>query len=130
MDDDKLVMFDANGAIRMYDPEKFDQLLKAIEVEKRFTGHMDDFRNVVNQTMSIVEQLGKAIEHEKLRAIGSRNIVESEAEERFRTVQEAQVRLREKQTELDRYIAEYDSLRKVEQEQELIIQRLSQSTRD
>ncbi|RNF12255.1 intraflagellar transport (IFT) protein [Trypanosoma rangeli] len=130
MDDDKLVMFDANGAIRMYDPEKFDQLLKAIEVEKRFTSHMDDFRNVVNQTMSIVEQLGKAIEHEKLRAIGSRNIVESEAEERARTVQEAQVRLREKQTELDRYIAEYDSLRKVEQEQQLIIQRLSQSTRD
>ncbi|RNF16765.1 intraflagellar transport (IFT) protein [Trypanosoma conorhini] len=130
MDDEKLVMFDASGAIRMYDPEKFDQLLKAIEVEKRFTGRMDDFRNVVNQTMSIVEQLGRAIEQEKLRAIGSRNIVESEAEERFRTVQEAQVRLREKQTELDRYIAEYDSLRKVEQEQELIIQRLSQSTRD
>ncbi|ESS69698.1 intraflagellar transport (IFT) protein [Trypanosoma cruzi Dm28c] len=80
--------------------------------------------------MSIVERLGEAIEQEKLRAIGSRNIVESEAEERFRTVQEAKVRLREKQTELDRYIAEYDSLCKVEQEQKLIIQRLSQSARD
>ncbi|EAN89720.1 putative intraflagellar transport (IFT) protein [Trypanosoma cruzi] len=130
MEDDKLVMFDAHGAIRMYDPEKFDQLMKTIEVEKRFTGRMDDFRNVVNQTMSIVERLGEAIEQEKLRAIGSRNIVESEAEERFRTVQEAKVRLREKQTELDRYIAEYDSLCKVEQEQKLIIQRLSQSARD
>ncbi|EAN90255.1 putative intraflagellar transport (IFT) protein [Trypanosoma cruzi] len=130
MEDDKLVMFDAHGAIRMYDPEKFDQLMKTIEVEKRFTGRMDDFRNVVNQTMSIVERLGEAIEQEKLRAIGSRNIVESEAEERFRTVQEAKVRLREKQTELDRYIAEYDSLCKVEQEQKHIIQRLSQSARD
>ncbi|KEG14647.1 putative intraflagellar transport (IFT) protein [Trypanosoma grayi] len=130
MDDDKIVMFDAQGAIRMYDPERFDQLLKTIEVEKRFTTRMDDFKNIVNQTMSIVEQLGKAIEEEKLKAIGSRNIVESEAEERFRTVQEAQVRLREKQTELDRYVAEYDSLRKVEQEQELVIQRLSQSAQD
>ncbi|ORC90878.1 putative intraflagellar transport (IFT) protein [Trypanosoma theileri] len=130
MDDDKLVMFDANGAIRMYDPEKFDELLKAIEVGKRFTTRMDDFKSIVNQTMTIVEKLGKAIEEEKLKAIGSRNIVESEAEERFRTVQEAQVRLREKQTELDRYVVEYNSLRKVEEEQELIIQRLSQSAQD
>ncbi|KAH8613823.1 putative Intraflagellar transport complex B subunit 20 [Trypanosoma vivax] len=130
MDDDKLVMFDANGAIRMYDPEKFDQMLKTIEVEKRFTTRMDDFKNIVNQTMAVVEQLGRVIEEEKLRAIGSRNIVESEAEERFRTVQEAQVRLREKQIELDRYVSEYESLKKVEQEQELLIQRLSQSTRE
>ncbi|AAZ11891.1 intraflagellar transport protein 20 [Trypanosoma equiperdum] len=130
MDDDKLVMFDANGAIRMYDPEKFDQLVKTIEVEKRFTTRMDEFKNIVNQTMSIVEQLGKAIEEEKLKAIGSRNIVESEAEERFRTVQEAQVRLREKQAELDRYIAEYDSLKKVEQEQEMYIKHLSHASRE
>ncbi|KAH9579846.1 Intraflagellar transport protein 20 [Trypanosoma melophagium] len=130
MDDDKLVMFDANGAIRMYDPEKFDELLKAIEVGKRFTTRMDDFRSIVNQAMTIVEKLGKAIEEEKLKAIGSRNVVESEAEERFRTMQEAQVRLREKQTELDRYLMEYNSLRKVEEEQELIIQRLSQSAED
>ncbi|KAG8344717.1 intraflagellar transport (IFT) protein [Trypanosoma vivax] len=130
MDDDKLVMFDANGAIRMYNPEKFDQMLKTIEVEKRFTTRMDDFKNIVNQTMAVVEQLGRVIEEEKLRAIGSRNIVESEAEERFRTVQEAQVRLREKQIELDRYVSEYESLKKVEQEQELLIQRLSQSTRE
>nr|CCC91037.1 putative intraflagellar transport (IFT) protein [Trypanosoma congolense IL3000] len=130
MDDDKLVMFDANGAIRMYDPEKFDQLVKTIEVEKRFTTRMDEFKTIVNQTMSIVEQLGNAIEEEKLKAIGSRNIVESEAEERFRTVQEAQVRLREKQAELDRYVAEYDSLKKVEQEQEMYIKRLSHSARD
>lgn len=120
-------MFDSNGAIRMYNPTKFDELIQSIETEKRYVDKMEEFRLMVSQTMAIVNRLGDAIESEKLKAIGSRNIVESEAEERFRTVQEAQLRLREKQMELDRHVAEYESLKKVEQEQQLIFQRLSQS---
>jgi intraflagellar transport protein 20 len=127
MEEDQLIMFDSNGAIRMYDPEKFDQLVKAVEVEKRYVEKMDEFRALVQRTMAIVQKLGDAIEAEKLTAIGSRNIVESEAEERFRAVQEAQVRLREKQMELDRYVAEYDSLKRIEQEQQTFFQHLSQA---
>lgn len=120
-------MFDSNGAIRMYNPEKYDELLKTIDTEKRYLGKMDEFKQMVNQTMGIVKKLGDAIEEEKLKAIGARNVVESEGEERFRAVQEAQLRLREKQMELDRYVAEYDSLKKVELEQQQIFQRLSQA---
>lgn len=127
MDEDHLIMFDANGTIRMYSPEKYDELLKTLETEKRYTGKMDEFKQMVTQTMDIVSKLGDAIEDEKLKAIGARNVVESEAEERFRADQEAQLRLREKQMELDRYVAEYDSLRKVEQEQQQTFQRLSQA---
>ncbi|KPI90159.1 putative Intraflagellar transport (IFT) protein [Leptomonas seymouri] len=127
MEEDQLIMFDSNGAIRMYDPEKFDELVKAIEVDKHYVERMDEFLTLVQRTMAIVQRLGEAIEVEKLTAIGSRNIVESEAEERFRAVQEAQVRLREKQMELDRYVAEYDSLKRVEQEQQTFFQHLSQA---
>lgn len=129
MEDDQLIMFDQNGAIRMYDPDKFDELLKTMETEKVYVGKMEEFRTMAVQTMEIVQKLGNAIEEEKLKAIGNRNIVESEAEERFRSEQEAHVRLREKQMELDRYIAEYDSLKKVEAEQFQTFKRLSQ-TRD
>lgn len=127
MEEDQLIIFDANGAIRMYDPEKFDELVKSIEVEGRYVEKMSEFRTLVQQTMTIVQRLGDAIESEKLKAIGSRNIVESEAEERFRAVQEAQVRLREKQMELDRHVAEYESLRRVELEQQTVFQHLSQA---
>lgn len=120
-------MFDKNGAIRMYNPDKFDELVNAIETEGQYIARMEEFRNMVSQTMTIVQSLGKAIEQEKLRAIGNRNIVESEAEERARMVQEAEVRLREKRIELDRYKAEYDSLKKVEQFQQLTFQHLSQT---
>ncbi|KAG5498696.1 hypothetical protein JKF63_02983 [Porcisia hertigi] len=126
MDEDQLIMFDSNGAIRMYDPDKYDELVKTIETERRYMERMDEFRTLVQRTMAIVQSLGEAIEAEKLNAIGFRNIVESEAEERFRAVQEAQVRLREKQMELDRYVAEYDSLKRVEQEQQTFFQHLSQ----
>ncbi|CAG9578433.1 putative intraflagellar transport (IFT) protein [Leishmania major strain Friedlin] len=127
MDEDRLIMFDSNGAIRMYDPEKYDELVKTVEVERRYVEKMDEFRALVQRTMAIVQRLGEAIEAEKLKAIGFRNIVESEAEERFRAVQEAQIRLREKQTELDRYVAEYESLKLVEQEQQTFFQHLSQA---
>ncbi|CAD2218082.1 intraflagellar transport (IFT) protein [Angomonas deanei] len=126
-EENQIVMFDNNGAIRMYNPEKYDELVKTVETQKSYVGKMDEFRNVVNQTMQIVERLGKAIEQEKLKAIGARNVVESEEEERNRALQEAQVRLREKQMELDRYVAEYDSLKKVEQEQQQTFKHLSKS---
>lgn len=126
--EDDLIMFDKNGAIRMYNPEKFDEMVKTVETQKQYAERMDDFSNMVKQTMKIVEAIAKAIEEEKLRAIGNRNIVESEAEERARMVQEAEVRLREKRMELERYKSEYESLKKVEQLQLLHFQSLSQSS--
>lgn len=130
MEDDKVVVFDTNGVIRIYDPEKFDELTKTLNSQKDYLHKMDEFKAMVTQTMGIVQQLGQAIEKEKLRAIGSRNVVESEAEARKRALLEAQIRLREKQIELDRYIAEYNALQKVESEQKAIIQRLSLSSSD
>lgn len=121
-------MFDANGGIRIYDAEKFEELVKTLNSQKDYVQKMDEFKAMVTQTMGTVEQLGQAIEKEKLRAIGSRNVVESESEARKRSLQEAQIRLREKQIELDRYIAEYNSLLKVEAEQKNVIQRLSLSS--
>lgn len=130
MEDDKVVVFDANGAIRIYDPEKYDQLTKTLGAQKDYIQKMDEFKAIVTQTMGIVQQLGQAIEKEKLRAIGSRNVVESENEARKNALVESQIHLREKQIELDRYIAEYNSLQKVEGEQRAIIQRLSLSSTD
>lgn len=130
MEEDKVVVFDTNGAIRIYDPEKFEQLTKTLGAQKDYIQKMDEFKSIVTQTMGIVQQLGQAIEKEKLRAIGSRNVVESENEARKNALVEAQIHLREKQIELDRYIAEYNSLQKVEGEQKAIIQRLSLSSTD
>ena len=128
MDDDKVVVFDGNGAIRIYNPEKCDELVKTLNCEKDYVNKMDAFKAMVTQTVGIVQQLGQAIEKEKLKAIGFRNVVESEGEARKRALRDAQMRLHEKQLELDRYVAEYNALVKVEQEQRHVIQRLSLSS--
>eukprot|EP00742_Colponemidia_sp_Colp-10_P026079 GILJ01031794.1.p2 GENE.GILJ01031794.1~~GILJ01031794.1.p2 ORF type:complete len:106 (-),score=25.41 GILJ01031794.1:60-377(-) len=105
-------------------------MVKTVTCQKDFVTKMDEFKSVVEQTMKIVEQLGQAIDKEKLRAIGSRNIVESESEARKRAMREAEFRHSEKQRELDRHLAEYNALLKVEQEQRSYIQKLSLSARD
>ena len=125
MDEEKVVQFDPTGAIRVYDPEKFEEAQKTYATQRDYLEKMDQFKGIVTQTMSIVQQLGKAIEKEKLRAIGARNVVESEGEARKRALREAHLRVQEKQAELDRYHAEYTALLKVEQEQKAVIHRLS-----
>lgn len=125
MEEEKVVQFDQTGAIRVYDPEKFDEAQKTFNTQRDYLEKMDQFKAVVTQTMAIVSQLGKAIEKEKLRAIGARNVVESEGEARKRALREANLRVQEKQAELDRYYAEYNALLKVEAEQKQVIHRLS-----
>jgi intraflagellar transport protein 20 len=128
MDDDKVLQFDQHGSIRIYDPERFDEAKKTLETEKEYLNRMAQFKQVVAQTMGIVEQLGKAIETEKLRAIGARNVAESEAGTRQRALEQAKLQLQEKQAEMDRIAAELSSLEKVEKEQRTVIQRLSFSS--
>ena len=125
MDEEKAVMFDQNGALRVYDPELFDQATKTLTTQREYVEKMDQFKSVITQSMAIVQQLGKAIEREKLRAIGARNLAESEAEARKRVLREAELRVEEQQSELDRLNAEHSALVKVEAEQRAVIQRLS-----
>lgn len=125
MDEEKAVMFDANGALRVYDPELYDQAAKTLATQRDYVEKMDQFKAVITQSMGIVQQLGKAIEREKLRAIGARNIAESETETRKRVIRGAELRVQEQQAELDRANAEYESLKRVEKEQRDVIKRLS-----
>lgn len=75
----------------------------------------------------VIDMQAQNIEQEKLRAIGFRNRVKSEAEVRKRSLQEYQQIIAEKQNELERYTMELESLIKVEAEQKKLIQRLSNS---
>lgn len=63
-----------------------------------------------------------------MRAVGKRNQVSAEAEVRKRTKAEMMALRAEKQAEIDRLQAEYDSLLKVKAEQELLIAKLSDSS--
>jgi intraflagellar transport protein 20 len=80
---------------------------------------------MVKGVMSVIKSQGELIEREKLRAIGMRNKVKAEEENRKIATNELQLTISDKHAELDRYNAELESLLKVENDQKKLIERLS-----
>ena len=85
---------------------------------------------MVKGVMSVIKSQGNLIEQEKLRAIGMRNRVKAEEENRKAASNELQSVIADKHAELDRYNAELESLIKVENEQKKMIERLSNNEPD
>ncbi|KAM3142966.1 hypothetical protein pb186bvf_005029 [Paramecium bursaria] len=125
MNDDISITFDEQNKIRVLDADKFretEQLkIESMEFIKKILA-MDEIVQNLNETL---EEYAKKIELEKLRAIGERNKVETEQENRKKKLMELSNVLNEKRAELDRYQIELDSLQKVEQDQRILIEKLS-----
>ena len=67
----------------------------------------------------------KKIEKEKLKALGKRNQLYEEVESREKKEQEIKVLIREKKEELERLKFQFGSLQKIETEQKMAIEKLS-----
>ncbi|RHZ16191.1 hypothetical protein DYB31_002687 [Aphanomyces astaci] len=93
----------------------------------RMTVEMEDFHTTVKGVLEIMEAQAKRIEIEKLKAIGQRNRVDNEVENRNRQKLMLEVLIKEKQTELERYVycQQYTSLTKIEDEQQQLMDKLS-----
>lgn len=73
----------------------------------------------------ILESQSKKIEKEKLKALGKRNQLYEEVESREKKEQEFKVLIREKKEELERLRFQFNSLQKIENEQKIAIEKLS-----
>lgn len=73
----------------------------------------------------MIDKHSKVIENEKLKALGKRNQLYEEIESREKREQELKVLIREKKEELDRLKSQSDSLLKIETEQKMLIEKLS-----
>lgn len=65
------------------------------------------------------------IEKEKLKALGKKNQLSEEIESRTKKEQELKLLIREKKQEQERLKFQYQSLLKIENEQKMIIEKLS-----
>jgi len=72
-----------------------------------------------------LENHSKKIEKEKLKALGKRNQLYEEVESREKKEQEIKVLIREKKEELERLKFQFGSLQKIEIEQKMAIEKLS-----
>lgn len=72
-----------------------------------------------------MENQSKKIEKEKLKALGKRNQLYEEIESREKKEQEIKVLIREKKEELERLKFQFNSLQNIENEQKMVIEKLS-----
>uniref|UniRef100_A0A8D2QGG4 Intraflagellar transport 20 n=1 Tax=Zonotrichia albicollis TaxID=44394 RepID=A0A8D2QGG4_ZONAL len=79
--------------------------------------HPKKFQNIVGSLIELVDQLAKAVESEKMKAIGARNLLKSIAKQREAQEQQLQALIAEKKMQLERYRIEYETLCKIEADQ-------------
>ena len=80
---------------------------------------------MVTTLTDVLEQQAQKIEEAKLKAIGARNKIEGEEDNRRKKEQELKTLINEKKMILERLTYEYESLCKVDQEQQRTIEKLS-----
>ena len=83
------------------------------------------FNQLIKSLHEILENQSSKIEKEKLKALGKRNQLYEEVESREKKEQEIKVLIREKKEELERLRFQFNSLQKIENEQKLAIEKLS-----
>ncbi|KAG5185666.1 intraflagellar transport protein 20 [Tribonema minus] len=121
------VSFDEECRVRVLDPDVFKHSEELEENCKAFATKMQAFNAAVHGIVAVLDAHASRIEKQKLRAIGMRNKVDGEAEHRARQRMALQVLIKEKMSELDRNNVQYQSLLRVEAEQQALIERLSNS---
>ncbi|XP_062512397.1 intraflagellar transport protein 20 homolog [Corticium candelabrum] len=89
---------------------------------KEFVDKMGTFQNLAGGFIGTVDKLSNAVEAEKLKAIGSRNLLKSIEKQRQSDQQQLQALITEKKLQLERYRIEYESLLKCEAEQKEFIE--------
>mmetsp|Transcript_53208 Transcript_53208/g.105508 ORF Transcript_53208/g.105508 Transcript_53208/m.105508 type:complete len:133 (-) Transcript_53208:318-716(-) len=129
MDEDKEVPihFDDESRIRVLDPEKFKHTEELAGQCTAFVDKIESFSGTVHVLVDVLDAQAKRIEHAKLKAIGQRNLVESETENRESKKKALQTQINEKIAELQRHQKQLQSLAALEAEQQALIEKLTSS---
>mmetsp|Transcript_21710 Transcript_21710/g.47570 ORF Transcript_21710/g.47570 Transcript_21710/m.47570 type:complete len:137 (-) Transcript_21710:23-433(-) len=122
------IYFDDEYQIRILDIDKFNQSKSLQDNCNVFVNNIQKLNSVVEHYISSLNQQVERIEAEKLKAVGLRNKVAALEEERRRRDKDQERLLAEKQEELERLLCEEQSLMRVQQEQELLIAKLTDTS--
>ena len=125
MSEQPSITFDEDCKIRVLDAATFKQTQELAQEATNFVNKIDEFKTTVHSLVEVLGGHAEKIERQKLRAIGQRNRVEGEQENRARQRRLLQALLAEQEAALERYGAQYGSLQKVEQDQRAMIEKLS-----
>lgn len=114
--------FDELNKIRVLEPEVSQQTTELKEECKDFVDKIDEFQKIVGTFIEVVDNVSKEVEKEKMKAIGSRNLLKSIAKQREAQQQQLQALITERKMQLERLRIQYEALQKEESEQNEFIE--------
>ncbi|KAK6625990.1 hypothetical protein RUM43_006291 [Polyplax serrata] len=111
------LFFDELNRLRVWEPEAADRTNDLKDECKEFVKKITEFHKAAREFIGSVEELSKHVEREKIKALGSSNLLKSMAKQRETQQQQYQSLILEKSTELERLRVQHQSLLKIESEQ-------------
>lgn len=113
--------------IRLLEPSEFESAESLQEECKEFLEKITQFNALVQSITQVFEAHANQIQTEKLKTIGLRNIIDMQRENQRRKEQQLGADVEDTTHELERLTRTYESLMKVEGEQRILIDKLSNS---
>ncbi|XP_065369871.1 intraflagellar transport protein 20 homolog [Calliphora vicina] len=107
--------------LRVQDPRIATETNELREECLEYAEKLDEFKKLAIEFHKIVNNYGKDVEKEKLRAIGTQNMLKTMAKQRQSEQQLYQSKIHEKNLELERLKSEYQYLQRIESEQQELI---------
>ncbi|RWS12223.1 hypothetical protein B4U79_06737 [Dinothrombium tinctorium] len=119
------LFFDQANRIRVLDPEASEETLKLNNDCSQFIEGISNFKNIVDNFITVVDKLANDVEKSKIKALGSRNLLKSVSKQREAEKQQLMALIAEKRQELQRLKIQHESLLKEESEQNDLFEHLS-----
>eukprot|EP00095_Tigriopus_kingsejongensis_P006442 maker-scaffold684_size112211-snap-gene-0.13 protein:Tk06442 transcript:maker-scaffold684_size112211-snap-gene-0.13-mRNA-1 annotation:"hypothetical protein LOTGIDRAFT_188589" len=110
--------------LRAMDPELTEQTENLKTECGSFVTHIGDFQRMTDGFIQISDDVSKEVEKEKLAALGARNQLKSITKAREQEQQQLHALVMEKKMSLERLRLQYESLQKVQVEQEEFIDQI------
>eukprot|EP00033_Pygsuia_biforma_P001587 GCRY01001786.1.p1 GENE.GCRY01001786.1~~GCRY01001786.1.p1 ORF type:complete len:132 (-),score=25.79 GCRY01001786.1:54-449(-) len=120
-DKDSILVIDEVNRARVLPSEKFDESETLNKNCKDFVEKISEFDSLVHEFVQSVDTQSELIENEKLKAIGHRIELERQEEHQKRKEKELNLAIAEKKHELERVVAEYESLQRILADQQVRI---------
>ncbi|XP_044261122.1 intraflagellar transport protein 20 homolog [Tribolium madens] len=119
------IYFNEVDKVCILEPEISKQTNDLKEICQNYVERLDEFQKIANKFIEMVDQLGREVENQKIKAIGARNILQSMEKQKETNQQQLQALIAEKSIELERLKIQLNSLQKTEMEQNEIINELT-----
>ncbi|KAL7637055.1 UNVERIFIED_CONTAM: hypothetical protein RMT77_012813 [Armadillidium vulgare] len=114
--------FDDLNKIRVLEPEVAQQTTELRDECKNFVDQIREFRERADNFITMADALSTSVEKEKMKAIGTRNLLKSISKQRESKYHQLLALIGEKKLELERLKVQYESLQRIEAEQNEFIQ--------